>query len=194
MVVVLDIEATCWKDRDLGSEVIEIGAVRDDGEEFQAFIKPTKNPLLSDYCKELTHITQEQVDSAEKFHEVVKRFIAWAGDRMIVSWGDYDKFMLKRQYKEYFNGGEWFFEHMNLKKVWAKLNKLPKGMGMARALEKEQIPLEGTHHRGIDDARNIFKIWQKYKDRIHNSAELLEVDVDLLNKKLKGYPVEKYEN
>ena len=194
MVVIVDIEATCWKEGSNESEVIEIGAVREDGEEFQAFIKPTKNPVLSKFCQELTHITQEQVDTAEKFNEVVKRFIEWAGDRLIVSWGDYDKHMLRKQYREYFQGAQWFFNHMNLKKVWAKLNKLPKGMGMARALEKDKIKLEGTHHRGIDDARNIFKIWQKYKDRIINSQELLECDVDLLNKKLQGFPVEKYEN
>ncbi len=29
---------------------------------------------------------------------------------------------------------------------------------MARALARLGIPLEGTHHRGIDDARNIARI------------------------------------
>ena len=33
---------------------------------------------------------------------------------------------------------------------------------MKWALEKEKIQLEGTHHRGIDDARNIAKIFIKY--------------------------------
>ena len=32
-------------------------------------------------------------------------------------------------------------------------------MGMKGALRNENIKLEGTHHRGIDDARNIAKIF-----------------------------------
>ncbi len=31
-------------------------------------------------------------------------------------------------------------------------------MGMAGALKQLEIPLEGTHHRGIDDAWNIAEI------------------------------------
>ena len=29
---------------------------------------------------------------------------------------------------------------------------------MAKALQLVDLPLEGTHHRGIDDARNIAKL------------------------------------
>jgi inhibitor of KinA sporulation pathway (predicted exonuclease) len=32
---------------------------------------------------------------------------------------------------------------------------------MKGALEREGISMEGTHHRGIDDARNIAKIFVK---------------------------------
>jgi len=33
---------------------------------------------------------------------------------------------------------------------------------MGGALKMEGIKLEGTHHRGIDDATNIAKIFRKY--------------------------------
>lgn len=33
-----------------------------------------------------------------------------------------------------------------------------KSCGMARALEIAGLPLEGTHHRGADDARNIARL------------------------------------
>tara|TARA_B110000211_G_C14076989_1_gene552569 strand:+ start:193 stop:360 length:168 start_codon:yes stop_codon:yes gene_type:complete len=42
-------------------------------------------------------------------------------------------------------------------------NKKP--MGMGRALKAEGFRLDGTHHRGIDDARNIVKIFLKYFDK-----------------------------
>ncbi len=32
---------------------------------------------------------------------------------------------------------------------------------MGGALKRENITLEGTHHRGIDDAKNIAKIFLK---------------------------------
>ncbi|WP_255512454.1 hypothetical protein [Flagellimonas sp. S3867] len=36
---------------------------------------------------------------------------------------------------------------------------------MRRALNREGLNLEGTHHRGIDDARNISKIFKAYFDK-----------------------------
>ncbi|MEK3793401.1 hypothetical protein MKX42_16845 [Paenibacillus sp. FSL R7-0204] len=37
---------------------------------------------------------------------------------------------------------------------------------MERALTMLKLPLEGTHHRGIDDAKNIAKIFGKIFDQI----------------------------
>ena len=54
-------------------EIIEIGAVMVDREtlsivdEFQTFIKPIRHPILTDFCKQLTSITQSQVDTAPTF-------------------------------------------------------------------------------------------------------------------------------
>lgn len=36
---------------------------------------------------------------------------------------------------------------------------------MKNALLNEKMQLESTHHRGIDDARNIAKIFVKYFDQ-----------------------------
>jgi 3'-5' exoribonuclease 1 len=36
---------------------------------------------------------------------------------------------------------------------------------MKNALELEGLKLDGTHHRGIDDARNIAKVFIKYFDK-----------------------------
>ena len=67
-VVIVDLEATCLRERkpDFISEIIEIGAVKIDDdkiiEEMSLFVKPTINPILSDFCTELTSISQEDVD------------------------------------------------------------------------------------------------------------------------------------
>ena len=49
-------------------------------------------------------------------------------------------------------------QHINLKAVFAKMRKM-KQCGMKAALQMLEIPLDGFHHRGIDDARNIAKIF-----------------------------------
>ncbi|KAG0271983.1 3'-5' exoribonuclease 1, partial [Linnemannia exigua] len=80
-----DVEATC----ELGfrfefpSEVIEFPVVLLDGstleivDEFHSYVRPTHRPILSDFCKELTGISQETVDNAPTFVEVLERFEEW---------------------------------------------------------------------------------------------------------------------
>ena len=43
-------------------------------------------------------------------------------------------------------------------------------MGMKGALAMMNVPLEGTHHRGVDDARNIAKLAQIILPRLEAEA------------------------
>lgn len=44
---------------------------------FQRHVRPVKHPMLSEFCSELTGITQEMVDKAETFPKVFDEFLAW---------------------------------------------------------------------------------------------------------------------
>jgi inhibitor of KinA sporulation pathway (predicted exonuclease) len=48
--------------------------------------------------------------------------------------------------------------HINVKNLFAVIHGLEKEVGMANALELRGIVLEGTHHRGGDDAWNTAKL------------------------------------
>ena len=48
--------------------------------------------------------------------------------------------------------------HLNLKKKVSETIGDPHRYGMAEALRKVGLPLEGTYHRGIDDARNMVRL------------------------------------
>jgi inhibitor of KinA sporulation pathway (predicted exonuclease) len=163
--IVTDLEATCWDRRSPVDvmETIEFGSVAlqtANGPvvgEFSSFVKPMFSPILSDFCKKLTTITQEDVDNAEQFYMVFPRFMEWIGDEPFIfcSWGAYDLGQLKADC----NRCNMTFpaqlnNHINLKKEFSRLNNI-KPMGMERALAHAGLTLEGTHHRGIDDARNI---------------------------------------
>ena len=167
--IVFDLEATCWEQNNnfKNSEIIEIGAVKykiKDGvliavEKFQRFVKPIKNPVLSDFCKKLTSIKQEDVDSADTFDVVMKEFGGFIGIGFcLISWGNYDKIRIKADCEDHgiqLNR----FNHINLKQEFSRITNT-KPCGMTKALKRLNIPLEGTHHRGIDDAINTGKIFE----------------------------------
>ena len=166
--IIVDLEATCWEGRSNTDrmEIIEIGAVILESshgpvvEEFSAFVKPVIEPMLSDYCKRLTSISQADIDKADDFKTVFPRFIDWIGAQpfTLCSWGNYDLKQFRVDCERHnIPLPESFLRHINLKQEFANLKRI-KPCGMAKALNILDIKLEGTHHRGIDDARNIAKI------------------------------------
>lgn len=170
--IILDLEATCWEERDLKNknEIIEIGAVcinenKEIQSEFCAFVKPLLNPELSVFCKQLTSIRQSDVDESEAFSIVVEQFKNWINlqeDYLLCSWGFYDKKQLVHDCQLHGAETTWLDKHISLKHQHAKIRQLKKPMGMSGALHLENLSLEGTHHRGIDDARNIAKIFLEH--------------------------------
>ncbi len=163
-IIILDLEATCSEKKDIENEIIEIGAVKIiDGkvvDTFDAFVKPVLNPVLTDFCKELTTIRQEDVDNAKGFKEVFADFMSWIGtsDFEYMSWGFYDRKQFEHDCRMHKIDTSWTANHTNIKLMFADKTKM-RPCGMDKALRLLHIPLEGTHHRGIDDAKNIAKIY-----------------------------------
>lgn len=172
--IIFDLEATCWDGWDKSqNETIEIGAVlineqKEIVSEFVQFIKPLKHPTLSEFCKELTSIKQSDVDTSPYFSEAINNFKNWFGygetDYLLCSWGFYDKKQFESDCKIHGLDDTWAQQHISLKHQYAKFKNLKRAIGMKRALQQEGLSLDGTHHRGIDDARNIGKIFIKYFD------------------------------
>lgn len=167
----MDLELTCWKGQSdfKVQEIIEIGAVKlnmslQKIEEFDSFIHPIINPQLSQFCQDLTHISQSEVDKSDPFSIVFNRFVLWIGREpyFIVTWGDSDINHLKHECKRHDVQIPRKFtkKQINLKAKFAEKMRI-RPCGMDQALQMMRIPLEGTHHRGIDDARNIAKIFGK---------------------------------
>ncbi|MFD0588005.1 exonuclease domain-containing protein [Paenibacillus sp. GCM10027627] len=172
--IVFDLEATCWEnDRSKPNEIIEIGALKINDsleivDEFQTFIKPTLNPALSDFCKKLTSITQSDTDKAPSFPQACNEFRNWIGEGsyFLCSWGFYDKSQLKKDCALHEIGSEWLKHHISIKHQHGKIIGNERGIGMNQALRLLGLPLEGTHHRGIDDAKNIAKIFIQIFDKL----------------------------
>jgi inhibitor of KinA sporulation pathway (predicted exonuclease) len=80
-------------------------------------------------------------------------------ERSWASWGDYDRRQFERQCDA--TGVPFPFgpTHLNLKTLFAVAHVLQREVGMEAALQRLGMPLEGTHHRGVDDAWNIARVF-----------------------------------
>ena len=169
-IIIIDLEATCWENdghhQKHHSEIIEIGICKlntltgkitaSEG----LLVKPVTSQI-SAFCTRLTSITPKMVEEGgislseacnileEHYHTPSH---TWA------SYGAYDKTMLKDQCQKLGIPYPMSNHHINVKVLFAEVYGLQKGIGMAGALRMLKIPLEGTHHRGVDDAKNIAKI------------------------------------
>ena len=170
--LIIDLEATCWENdcKKGENEIIEFGAIFLDDNydslgQFQSFVKPVKNPILSKFCKNLTSIKQKEVDKAVFFPLAFNNLIKWAEETAnheikylsFCSWGYYDKNQLIKDCQIH-NIEYPFSNHRSLKHEFAKKRGI-KPVGMKKALQICDIELTGSHHRALDDAKNIAKIF-----------------------------------
>ena len=168
--LVIDLEATTSDDGSLPPsqmETIEIGAVLADAQtlavvdEFQSFVRPVRRPRLLPFVTTLTGITQAMVDGAPLFPEAFtalrSRLIDHRHPLVFGSWGRFDRIQFERDCTLHGVPNN-MPPHLNLKTEFTKVQGLKKKPGMAEALKLCGLPLEGAHHRGIDDARNITRM------------------------------------
>ncbi|MFH7017523.1 exonuclease domain-containing protein [Flavobacterium sp. FlaQc-47] len=168
-IIIIDLEATCWQStipEGQENEIIEIGiAVLDSktGEitQNQGILIKAQRSVVSPFCTELTTITQDLLDKNRiSFEEAIEKLVSeYQPDlHTWVSYGQYDINMIKIQCKSFGIAYPMGDQHINVKTLVAEKLNLQKPTGMNGALHLLDIPLEGTHHRGIDDAKNIAKI------------------------------------
>lgn len=169
--LVIDLEATTddggWPITDM--EVIEIGAslVKRDGREvdhFQRFVRPRRRPQLTNFCRELTHITQANIDAAAPFAEVWAQFERWLGHHQAhlegwTSWGDYDRRQLLQEWQQHqLDSRLATIPHLNLKQRFAKARQLQRPLGLNGALQLAGMQFSGQQHRALEDARNTARL------------------------------------
>ncbi|MEO3403260.1 3'-5' exonuclease [Mucilaginibacter sp. CAU 1740] len=172
-IIIVDLEATCWEGdgeyQKQRSEIIEIGVCKLDVDTGRIIasegilVKPVYSEI-SAFCTKLTTITPKMVEEQgvslkEACSILEERYnakkLTW------VSYGAYDRSMLKEQCAKFGVRYPMSAHHINVKVLFAEVYQLSKGIGMERALRMLNLPLQGTHHRGVDDARNIAKIFSR---------------------------------
>lgn len=178
-VVVLDLEATCWDEDkypdepqgDQPKEIIEIGACMIDFKEKDSeklvkqktsyLVRPRKS-RVSQFCTDLTSITPEMLkqkgiplkDAVNKFR---KEF--GTGNKVFMTWGEYDKHMLRRECE--LVGAEYPFRysHINLSPLFLFFEGLNESVALEDAVKRRGIKFEGQQHRAHNDAYMTAKVF-----------------------------------
>lgn len=179
-ICVLDFEATCIepKTKTYKQEIIEFPSILYKLEndtltimsEFQEYVRPEFNKRLSNFCTELTGITQETVDKADIFANVFERHNKWLNkqiegntrDLAFLTCGHWDlKTMLPSQLRLLnARNNIKYRTYINIKDEFMHFYK-KNGGGLSRMLADLNMKFEGRPHSGIDDTRNIGRILEK---------------------------------
>ena len=165
IILVIDLESTCWEGNPpegQASEIIEIGLCPVDVntltqlEKRSILVKPVESEI-SDFCTKLTTLTPDMFTDAGSLADAIKvlKKEYRSKDRLWASWGDYDR----RQFERCCTaaGVDYPFgpSHLNVKSLFASAIGHDHELGLDGAYERLGETLEGTHHRGHDDAWNI---------------------------------------
>ncbi|XP_051559736.1 ERI1 exoribonuclease 2 isoform X2 [Myxocyprinus asiaticus] len=183
-LIIIDFESTCWREKNnYGQEIIEFPAVLlnvSNGKvesEFHSYVQPQEHPVLSEFCTELTGITQDQVELAPPLHICLSRFIRWLHSLQqekgvvfesdskgpapsgqpcaFVTWSDWDLgvCLLYECKRKQICVPEALKSWIDLRATYRLFyNRKPKGL--RGALMDLGIQFTGREHSGLVDARN----------------------------------------
>jgi inhibitor of KinA sporulation pathway (predicted exonuclease) len=166
-IITVDVEATCWKKGVFSrkKETIEIGAVQlllegDEANwpEFQTFVRPLRLPRLSSFCRELTGITQQDVDAAPAFPEALRLFLEWSQpvERIVLAtWSRYDVWQLDLDLEAH-GLPKLALPFLDVKKLAGRIVGSKSFEETARELAPE--PRAMPRHRALADARRTARI------------------------------------
>ena len=165
VILVVDVESTCWEGAPppgQSSEIIEVGLCPIDlqtlerTEKRSILIKPVQSEI-SEFCTELTTLRPDMFAEAGSLADAARTLKKefHSKDRLWASWGDYDRRQFERVCKDQNIGYPFGPSHLNVKSLFAAAVGSGYEMGLDGAYQRLGLEMEGTHHRGDDDAWNI---------------------------------------
>lgn len=178
--LVVDIESTCWEHgppRGQMSEIIEIGVCLVDLRSLERrerrclMVKPMRSDI-SPFCTQLTGITPAMVTQAAPLADAIQilRDEYHSAERLFASWGDYDRAQFERNCRSYDLPYPFGPTHLNVKNLYSTVFGLPREWGLDDACARLGMTLEGTHHRGVDDAWNAAQVLCLLLKRIRRAS------------------------
>uniref|UniRef100_A0A8B9Y279 3'-5' exoribonuclease 1 n=1 Tax=Bos mutus grunniens TaxID=30521 RepID=A0A8B9Y279_BOSMU len=176
-ICIIDFEATCEEGNppEFIHEIIEFSVVLlnthtlEIEDTFQQYVRPEINTQLSDFCINLTGITQDQVDKADTFPQVLKKVIDWMklkelGTKYkysILTDGSWDmsKFLNIQCQLSRLKYPPFAKKWISIRKSYGNFYKVPRSqIKLTIMLEKLGMDYDGWPHSGLDDSKNVARI------------------------------------
>ncbi|MGN0203221.1 MAG: exonuclease domain-containing protein [Coprococcus sp.] len=158
------------ENRKMPFEIIEIGAVMlneqlQEIDRFSETIRPKVYKKLHYVTKDLTGITQEELNASDPFPYVLVDFMLWCGDDFsFCTWGNMDLVELQRNMKYY--GLEDLLEgpvrYYNVQKLFRLLYAHDEAAAsLEAAVDYFRLPKDDHFHRAVNDAAYTAEIFRK---------------------------------
>ncbi len=189
--VVFDLETTGLDPKD-GNSIIEIGAVRVKNNKIIDRFDELINPgiALSEEIIRITSITDGMLVGKPNEEEIVKKFIAWVGEDILVAHNaKFDLSFLKMAYFKY-SLGAFNFNVIDTLGLSRYLDPQEKYHNLTVLMERYQIEWdENKHHRADYDSEGtsliLYEMLKKLNEKnITTLSELSHIPRILLNKRV----------
>lgn len=179
---VVDFECTCDQANAKAHEIIEFPGVflnartLDVDFEFHCYVRPTEIPKLTDFCTELTGITQNTVDASELLESALCKFRDFCNERGLVATrrteeegqltfciatdGPWDvcKFLAPELKRKRIVGFTRAWQNVvDVRKTFREHFRMTRG-GVCDMLAAAGLKFEGREHSGLADSRNIARL------------------------------------
>lgn len=148
--------------------------------EFHQYVMPTEEPQLSEFCTNLTGITQTKVEkSGVSIRSCLRLFDIWLeemvekhrlvmpktkssnlrGNCAFAAWSDWDFGVCLQGEceRKRLNKPPYFDQWIDIKQTY-KVCYMTNPKNFADAMQNAKLKFEGREHSGIDDARNIARL------------------------------------
>ena len=173
-IMVVDFEATCGPGvSKTDAEIIEVGAVLVsftteasllELPTFHRYVRPTIVATLTPFCKNLTGITQEQVDNGLLFEDMIDEWKVFLSEHHCTSntvvfgcWTDFDikqlRLELTRQNID-FEFPYW----IDLQKAYKNSQQKNTIQSVSKALAEQELEFIGQAHSALHDALNTVRL------------------------------------
>ena len=181
--------------RIMKQEVIEIGAVamNEDGEiigKYSEYVRPVHNDRIDPFITQLTGITFRNVEKADTFPAVFRRFLSWCGDDYeIYSWSDNDLDQMRKECEE--KGIDeicWADRWQDFQTEFSGYLGYERRMKLSEAVNVAGLDFQGRAHGALADAENTAALYLETKkenfktlvEEVHGGNEEIGVSLGSL--------------
>jgi sporulation inhibitor KapD len=174
--IVFDLETIRTHQKGQDRHIIEIGAVKvnldtDQAsiiDTFQQYVMPPSN-YIPKSSRKMIGMGIDEMDKAIRLQTAIKKFKDWVGteDYHLCSWSRSDLDIIQHNYVINRFDVSWIKNYNDIQLPISKaLTSVNNVLGLKKAIELGNIPMEGKWHSGLSDSVNTARLLIKYRNYV----------------------------